>query len=142
MTRDARLRFLSEGHERALLLARSLLLASRGHEPQVRSAWNELQRAFDAELGPHFLLEETLIVPALVEIGEIALAGKVVADHTRIRHLLREPGADLSTSLIRIAGELIAHIRFEEAEVYERAQEKLPVALLEQLRAAHPRPIS
>jgi hemerythrin-like domain-containing protein len=133
MRRDPRLRDLSSEHHQALVLARR---ASTAPEPQVPETWAEVRRRFDAELAPHFAIEERLMLPALDAAGEAALAARTRADHEALRALLT--GDDDAVARLRAFGALLAeHVRFEERELFPTAEARLPADVLDAIAAAH-----
>jgi hypothetical protein len=91
--------------------------------------------AFSSHLDPHFQIEEEHLLPALEAIGEASLASRIREDHSALR-ALRESHAPVQT-LINHFGELLeSHIRFEERQVFEATQDRLPERALEAIAAA------
>lgn len=89
MKRDPRLIPLSWDHQRGLALAlRARKCAASGSASDVESLWAELRAAFDAELEPHFALEEQHLLPALAACGETALVERTLDEHRRLRALV------------------------------------------------------
>ena len=122
MKRSPVLRALSSEHHTALVLARHTL-AVTGDE--VDKAWEEVVQRFEVALEPHFLQEETLLLPALAQIGEADLVERTLSEHARLRALVHELEHDAEN--LRLFGELLhAHIRFEERELFATAQARLP----------------
>ena len=124
MRRDPRLRRLSAEHHHALVLAR--------RAPGETPGW--LRERFDRELAPHFDVEERLLLPAL---GDDPLAARTLADHRALREEVAaaergDPGAPA-----RFAGRLVAHVRFEERELFPRCEEILPAEVLDAVAAIH-----
>jgi hemerythrin-like domain-containing protein len=111
MKRDQRLRQLSSEHHNALVLARKL----RRGQPV------ELPTAFEAELAPHFALEERVLLPALARTGREDLATRTLCEHDAMRAALSEPQ--------RFAELLEAHVRFEERELFPTCEELIPDVL-------------
>jgi len=97
--------------------------------------WNQVVEAFSSHLEPHFLIEEEHLLPALEAIGETSLASRIRADHSALR-ALRESESP-SRTMINHFGELLeSHIRFEERQVFEPTQNRLPEAALNAIAAA------
>ena len=120
MKRVLQLRDLSEDHHHGLVLARKAKLAASGQE-----MWAEVDAAFESELAPHFEIEETFIGPALRDAGEMHLAQRLLDEHAALRRFVT-PGCERSLDDLRLFGELLErHIRFEERELFEVAQDKL-----------------
>ena len=143
LQRHVALQELSRDHHFALVLARrSRLAAETGDPAAVAAQWAEVRRLLELELAPHFAVEETLLVPALVAIGEAALAERLMAEHTSLRRHLDPTGSDPRPRLLSFGRLLQHHVRFEEQELFEVAQRGLTPAQLEAIaRAADfPRP--
>jgi hypothetical protein len=139
--RDARLRDLSDDHHTALVLAVHARRAGRGAGETVDAAalWRAFRRRFDAELEPHFAIEDDLLVPALDAAGLGTLAGRIRADHAALRALAGKEARDgaEAVALLRETGALLeAHVRFEEREAFEAAQRALPDAALDAIASA------
>lgn len=125
MKRAPELRDLSEDHHHGLVLARKAKLAAAGEgKSSAEDMWVEVEQAFKQELEPHFEVEESLIGPALEAVGESPLARRLVDEHRALRACLtsRHRTADD----LRRFGELLErHIRFEERELFQVAQDKM-----------------
>lgn len=131
MKRHPHLQPLSDDHHEALVLARRIGLAAR-EDPEKSSltqAWDVLQRRFAGELEPHFRVEEVWLFRQLESAGEHALVAQAWADHGELRSLVRaeaDPGV-----AGRFAELLHRHVRFEERQLFPRAEALLPLASLE-----------
>jgi hemerythrin-like domain-containing protein len=94
-------------------------------------SWRALagRASFARELDPHFRVEEEWLFPPLAAVGEHALVERAVADHRRLRDLIgAAPGPGPAVEL----GELLhRHVRFEERELFPRAEGALDPATLE-----------
>lgn len=123
MKRSPGLRTLSSEHHTGLVLARRAATAATDHE--VAMAWSEVEQRFKAELEPHFQQEETMLLPSLREAGEKALVERTLAEHARMRSLIYDEQKNAES--LRLFAELLkAHIRFEERQLFETAQARLP----------------
>lgn len=140
MMRDTRLRGLSAEHQEALLFGRRLLEVSTRPDAELQSAWELLRRRFFAEVQPHFRTEEEELLPALEAAGEDALVARVWEDHEALRALVIDSAEPLRTRLEKLGLRLIAHVRFEEAQVFELAQRRLPPEVLERIARRTPPP--
>lgn len=121
MKRHPELRKLSSEHHTGLVLARKASKAALDDEnPQDRaSVWADIKQRFEHELEPHFQEEESDLLPALAEAGEIDLVERTRDEHRVMRELIAQ---DDSGNLQQFAELLRAHIRFEEQVLFETAQ--------------------
>lgn len=131
MKRDPRLRGLSSEHHQALVLARTLSRAAAGDE--LEAARRELAARFDVELEPHFVVEDEVLLPALRERGELDLVARTEADHRYLREGAARAARGETAHLADYAERLVAHVRFEERELFPRVEELLPEAILEEV---------
>src|SRR5690606_8894377 len=116
MKRDPRLRGLSSEHHQALVLARTLTtLVAEG---RIEAAAAELEGRFLRELEPHFRVEERLLLPALREVGEVALVEQTEADHAFLRAAAAAVRAGQRDALTGFAERLVEHVRFEERALF------------------------
>lgn len=120
MKRSPALRKLSNEHHHGLVLAKRAKKAA-GTEGAQR-AWQEIRARFATELEPHFLAEETGLLPALERAGATDLVQRTLAEHVTLRRLIGENSAQSMTGFAEL---LEQHIRFEERELFEAAQQKL-----------------
>lgn len=142
MRRDARLRGLSAEHQEALLFGRRLLEVASGPEEELHASWEVLRHRFHAEVQPHFLTEEQELLPALEAVGEEWLVARVWEDHEALRALVLASDEPLRVRLEKLGLRLIAHVRFEESQVFEVAQRRLPPEVLERIHRRAPPPRS
>ena len=136
MRRVAELRDLSDDHHTGLVLARRCRQAGRaGSNLSPEHMWEQVLEAFSRHLEPHFQIEDQHLLPALEAIGEMALAQRVRDDHTALRGLRQSQAP--SRSLLARFGELLeSHIRYEERQVFETVQDRLPARSLQAIAAA------
>jgi len=137
MERRTELRGLSQDHHHTLVLAKNCEVAARSRNAaEVERQWDEAGRAFAIQLEPHFALEERLLLPALEELDERQMAERIRGEHEELRRLIRHE--DRSGVRLRVFAELLSrHVRYEEREVFERTQSRLPASVLEAIAAAH-----
>lgn len=128
MKRCPALRELSNQHHHGLVLAkRAVDAAGTTEEGKV---WSGIQAHFITDLEPHFQIEERLLLPALEQVGEHDLVRRTLDDHAQLRHLISQDGMQAMTEFAEL---LKQHIRFEERELFEAAQQKLHAAELDAL---------
>ena len=136
MKRVPELRDLSDDHHTGLVLARRCKHVGRADfGPSPEEVWNQVLEAFSSHLDPHFQIEEEHLLPALEAIGEASLAARIREDHDALRALRASEVP--SRPLVNRFGELLeSHIRFEERQVFEATQHRLPARVLEAIAAA------
>jgi hemerythrin-like domain-containing protein len=136
MKRVPELRGLSDDHHTGLVLARRCKqVGGSNSELAPELVWSQVLEAFSSHLDPHFQIEERHLLPALESIGEASLASRIREDHRALRALRASEAA--SPGVIHRFGELLeAHIRFEERQVFESTQDRLPARALADIAAA------
>ena len=136
MKRIPALRDLSDDHHTALVLARRCRQSVRADAAfSPVAVWQQVAEAFALQLEPHFQIEDRHLLPALDALGETALAERVRADHASLRALAKAESP--SAPDVEQFGRLLeAHVRFEEREVFEVAQSRLPEDVLRAIAEA------
>jgi hemerythrin-like domain-containing protein len=130
MQRHRALRKLSSDHHVGLVIARRARNAAQHELSKQTEAWQTVTARFQTELEGHFRLEEKGLLPALSRVGETRLVEQTLQEHASLRRLIAE---DRVENLGPFAELLVAHIRFEEKELFETAQRVLDVTTLELL---------
>ena len=136
MKRDPRLQGLTSDHHGALVLARRLARECAEGRGDVA----ELRRRFDAELAPHFRIEEELLLPALGAASEDELVRRTLEDHAALRAQLAAAESGEIGALAAFAATLDAHVRFEERELFPAAERVVGPDALVAIEAAAPHP--
>lgn len=136
MRRAEALLELSREHHTALSIAqRSRRVLAAGAGEDIAATAEDAARRFAAELEPHFLEEERWLLPALAAAGEAALVARTLDEHRQLRQLAGRLDRRETETLAAFAELLIAHVRFEERELFERAQAVIPEDVLRRLAA-------
>lgn len=126
MKRCPELQKLSREHHPALTLSVRLKRdAMSGDEARIAVACWKVRQLFENELKPHFAEEEDCLLPLLAAAGAEALVARTLAEHVEIMHLAQALETPNGTSLLRFAEAITAHVRFEERELFEAAQQLL-----------------
>ena len=129
MKRSVALLELSREHHEALVLARRASGADPGSEA-AREQRTHLLTRWAAQIGPHFALEEEVLLPALVAAGQAGPAAKALAQHTGLRRLLeRLRNGDLR-ALPAWGDAMQAHVHFEERALFPLAERTLDLNAL------------
>lgn len=126
MRRDPRLHRLSSEHHHALVLARRVAQAPAIDAELVAMALD----AWEAELLPHFRVEEEQLLPALARTDAAHLVELTRADHDALAHLVSAARAGDLEALRAFADRLVAHVRFEERVLFEELQRRDLLATL------------
>lgn len=131
MKRHPHLQPLSDDHHASLVLARRIGLAAKQGPPRraLTKTWDDLQLSFARELEPHFRVEEERLLPQLEARGERTLAERARADHARLRELAHTEADPVVAE--QFAELLHRHVRFEERELFPRAESLLSLPALE-----------
>ena len=132
MKRHPQLRGLSDDHHSALVVA---LRCKRASEATVAVVWQAVRASIPSQFEPHFLLEEEHLLPALAILGEHDMVRRIREDHARLRELGSQTAPALEA--VREFGRILEdHVRFEEREVFEQTQDRLPAEMLAALERA------
>ena len=130
MQRDVRLQGLSSDHHHALVFARKLEQQVAGNSVDA-SLIREMTTRFEDMLLPHFRVEEELLVPALLAVGEDSMGQRILSEHRRLQNAVVAASAGDSNKVSEFAALLTAHVRFEEREVFPICEEKVPAEVLD-----------
>lgn len=117
MKRDVRLQGLSTDHHHTLVWVRRIRQAI-ANGPTQPELGNEVATRLEPELGPHFGIEEDVLLPELRSSVARDLAERTLREHRLLRLLLADVRAGRTHALKSLADALEAHIRFEERELY------------------------
>jgi len=119
MKRSPVLQPLSREHHTALSLAKACERAAlSGDTQQVGIACQRAMRAFSTELEQHFRLEEQSLLPLLTSADTQVLVQRTLADHQHLRALLAGLQNNEIAALSDFGKCLVAHVRFEEKELF------------------------
>ena len=132
---DALLQLSREHHTALSIAQRVKRTLGAGTATEVAALAEACAQRFVAELEPHFLDEERWLLPALENAGEHALVARTLDEHRRLRSLAAALAAGDLEPLAEFAEMLSAHVRFEERELFERAQQVIPADELGRLAA-------
>jgi hemerythrin-like domain-containing protein len=126
MKRHAALQQHSREHHMALKMARlARFAADSGASAAMDQAAAEIVGHYLELMAAHFRDEEEGVLRQLKAIGQHALVDRTLAEHLRLRQLgeaLQQPDA---ATLAEFGSLLTDHVRFEERELFETAQELL-----------------
>ncbi len=126
MKRHAALQQHSREHHIALKMARlARFAADSGASAAIVQAAAEIVEQYLEFMEAHFRDEEEGILRQLKAIGQDALVERTLTEHVRLRQLglaLQHPDG---ARLAEFGSLLTDHVRFEERELFETAQELL-----------------
>ena len=124
MKRHAALQQHSREHHIALKMARlARFAADSGAGAAIDQAAADIAEHYLDLMEAHFQDEEEGILQQLKAIGQDELVARTLAEHVRLRQLgeaLKQPDA---ATLTEFGTLLTDHVRFEERELFEKAQE-------------------
>jgi hypothetical protein len=123
MKRSSALSALSREHHTALVWAKRAQAASDTQDLGALMA--KLVTIFEAELEPHFRIEETRLLAALAQCGENGLVERTLAEHRALRAAIDRIRAGDSGAVAPFGAALAAHVRFEERELFPAAEARL-----------------
>ncbi|MDH3974111.1 MAG: hemerythrin domain-containing protein [Deltaproteobacteria bacterium] len=137
MKRIAELHKLSMDHHLALVLARRGKLASEGKAGYVADEiWADIDKKFEAELEPHFKVEEMYLSPAMRDAGESELIDRLDEEHKLLRGIISKRSGRSNELLKEFSEVLEKHVRFEERILFERAQDILAPEVFRKIKEA------
>lgn len=128
MKRHATLLQYSRDHHHSLKLARLARFAADSGSPDaIAEAAHSIIEQFPEKLEAHFRDEETELLVALAGIGQNELVQRTLDEHARLRELKHRLAAqpEDAATLSALASLLHDHVRFEERELFEIAQNLL-----------------
>jgi hemerythrin-like domain-containing protein len=138
MLRNKSLIPLSHQHQRALALCVRIDRAQPIPEADLEAWQVEIEQHFEPEIRIHFAAEEAVIFPAARQLAELVpLVEDLWADHDILRESFGQAKSRLMSaqSLVAFAQQLSSHIREEERHLFERLQQLMNSAEIEQLGA-------
>ena len=141
MLRAAALVPLSREHHESLVLARRACDPERpGADPAALR--EHLLRRWPLVFEPHFQAEEQVLLPALAEAGAADRAAAGRAQHEHVRACITRLQAGDLSALSAWGEAMREHVRWEERELFPRAEALLDLARLEHAlqRPAEPTP--
>jgi hypothetical protein len=125
--RDPRLVELSRDHYRALVLAAALRQSGRSAEQADRARADLLAR-FPVDIEPHFRIEEETLLAGLGALGgdALPLLERALQDHAALRGFTARVARGEAVDLPALGQRLHDHVRFEERELFQFCQARLP----------------
>lgn len=133
--RDPSLIPLSHQHHNglALVVMVSRSLATDASEANLTVQAARIVDRFEIELVNHFVLEEELLFPA---VPEHPLVAELIAEHRQMEAMVGELRDAPARATVEAFLELLrAHIRREENDLFQEAQEKIPREQLDAIGA-------
>jgi hemerythrin-like domain-containing protein len=87
---------------------------------------------YEIELTNHFAIEEQLLFPLIErELGKMPILGELIGDHRALERMIDRLRIAPSAALLeRFCGLLRQHIRREENDLFQDAQQRLPAEVL------------
>jgi hemerythrin-like domain-containing protein len=128
--RDVRLHGLTSDHHHALRLATSVQRCCREGTADSALIATVLEK-YEAELKPHFEIEEQVLLPSLAAVGAGDLARRTRTEHRELEALLADAAKGDLEALGRFAARLEAHVHFEERTLFPACEDRLETWVLD-----------
>ena len=126
MKRHATLLQHSREHHTALRIARLARFAVDSGSPEaIAQTAATIVEQYPELIEAHFRSEEEGFLQQLKAIGQDELVARTLADHARLRELGQRLSQPDAATLAEFGTLLNDHVRFEERELFEIAQELL-----------------
>ena len=132
MLRDKSLIPLSHQHHNALALCvlTERSLAADASAANIAKLATRVIDRYELEMVNHFELEETVLFPRLPADA----VRQFIADHRRMTGLVEQLRVDPTAEALREFSSLLRqHVRSEENDLFQRAQESLPRPVLDEI---------
>ena len=137
MKRIDQLKILSHDHHVGLVFARRMKqVAASKDSVLIQAGWVEIEAYYKTELKPHFHIEESLLAPALMEHGKIEMVDKMQTEHAELQQFFTAECHQTIQDLHDFGVLLAQHIRFEERELFDVAQDILSSDILDHVARA------
>ena len=126
MKRHAALLQHSREHHHSLKLARLASFAADSGSPEaIAQAAATILEECPETIEAHFRGEEEGILQQMEAIGQLELRARTLAEHARLRELCQHMRQPDTATLAEFGNLLRDHVRFEERELFEVAQDLL-----------------
>lgn len=139
MKRAEQLVPLSHDHHQGLVVSQQALrLDDSASDADIKQHWLKLKRCIEEQAQHHFVIEEQYLLEPLAQLeGNDAMVQRIYYEHKQLcAFASQEIGQSLST-LQEAAALLKAHIKYEERELFAKAQEVFTTEQLDRLLKAH-----
>ncbi len=126
MKRNAVLQPLSREHHTALSLGNACLRAAQsGDHALIKQSCERALQHYARELDMHFNTEELTLLPLLKTDETRLLAQRTLREHQQLRGLQEGLRLNHTASLLEFGQLLMAHVRFEERELFPALEQYL-----------------
>ncbi len=126
MKRHAALLQHSREHHASLKMARLASFAADSGSPEaIEQAATSIREEYSDFIDAHFQAEEEGVLQQMEAIGQHELVARTLAEHARLRELCQRLQHPDAATLAEFGTLLHDHVRFEERELFEVAQELL-----------------
>ncbi len=136
MKRSPELRGLSKDHHRALVMAKKAKQTKPKGNLVISEIWNEMEKFYSADLEKHFRIEEKYIGLQLEAIGNLEIVERLYKEHAEIRAYFKPESRRTAETLVQFGELLGKHVRFEERELFNVAQDSLSSEALASIERA------
>jgi hemerythrin-like domain-containing protein len=139
MKRAEQLIPLSHDHHQGLVVSQQALrLKTDSPAAQIEQHLLKVKACLEMQARHHFVIEEKYLLEPLAALtGNDNMVQRIYAEHETFRAFTDKPAGQSLEELQAIAALLKDHIKYEEREVFTRAQEVLSTRQLDILWQAH-----
>ncbi len=139
MKRAEQLIPLSHDHHQGLVVSQhALRLKEDASVVDIEHHWQKVKDCLEEQAKHHFVIEEKYLLEPLAELkGNEEMVERIYAEHKAFEDFTEKPVGQSLAELQEIAALLKAHIKYEERQVFARAQQVLTIEQLNALAQAH-----
>ena len=139
MKRAEQLIPLSHDHHQGLVVSQhALRLKEDSPAAEIEQHCLKVKACLEVQAKHHFVIEEKYLLEPLAALaGNENMVQRIYAEHEAFRAFIERPVGQSLSELQEIAALLKGHIKYEEREVFARAQEALSTEQLDTLLQAH-----
>lgn len=139
MKRAEQLIPLSHDHHQGLVVSQhALRLKDDATVAEVEQHWLKLRDCLEEQAKHHFVIEEQFLLEPLAKLkGNAEMVARIYAEHKAFEDFTEKPVGQSLNELQAMAALLKEHIKYEERQVFARAQQVLTTEQLNALAQAH-----
>lgn len=139
MKRAEQLVPLSHDHHQGLVVSQQALrLDDSASDADIKQHWLKLKRCIEEQAQHHFVIEEQYLLEPLAQLGgNDLMVQRIYHEHKQLCAFASQEIKQSLSTLKEAAALLKAHIKYEERELFAKAQEVFTTEQLDRLLKAH-----